>query len=235
MTVRRLTKWDSLQVLQRAGIAVGTVIDIGVQRDTPELRQLFGDVPHILFEPVSEYHDAIREAYAGLDFRLEEAAVSDRNGTLFLKEVRSDADGTVSHVSPADSYEPGLRSVPRRTLDSYIEDVTLAKPYLIKIDVDGHETEIMHGARKALFDASCVIVETTLFHLPERLRLAESAGLVLWDIVDMTYYHGSLYQCDLVFISDRAEGIARPLDPRMRMAFEPFDPDAWYSVHSSAD
>ncbi|WP_187278194.1 FkbM family methyltransferase [Methylobacterium sp. WL7] len=232
---RRLTKWDSIQTLLRAGLNVGTVIDVGVQRDSPDLRQLFSSVPHILFEPVLEYHEDIHRAYAGVNYKLEPVALSDRYGPFLLREVRADADGVVSHVSPAEGHEASLRTVQRKTLDGYVDETSPAKPYLIKIDVDGHETEILKGARRALFDASCVIVETTLHHLPERLRLAEVAGLALWDIVDMTYYDGCLYQCDLVFIPDRADGLIRRLDPRMRIAFEAFDPAVWYSLHASAE
>jgi FkbM family methyltransferase len=231
---RRLTKWDSLSTLIAAGLEIGSVIDVGVQRDSPELRGLFPRIPHLLFEPVADYVPQIRENYAGMTYTLESKAVSDRNGLLYLKEIRSDADGTVSHVVPADYYEPGLRSVERVTLDGYLEDSDLPKPYLVKIDVDGHETQIMSRARKTLRNASCLIVESTLPNMIDRCLLAAHSGMVLWDIVDITYYHGSFYQADLVFVSETCVDLPRSLDPSMRMALEPFDAAAWYAHQASS-
>ncbi|MFC6741817.1 FkbM family methyltransferase [Methylobacterium tardum] len=80
--------------------------------------------------------------------------------------------------------EDALRSAETRSLDSYWHEAWKAGkstdvPYLIKIDVDGHETEILRGAKNALIFTSCQIVETTLPHLPERCALAEKAGMHL--------------------------------------------------------
>ena len=226
---RRLTKWDSLSTLISAGVKIGSVIDVGVQRDSPELRGLFPNIKHVLFEPVEEYILQIHKNYAGMDYTLENKAVSDRNGQLFLREIRSDSDGTVTHVSPADYYEPGLRSVERVTLDDYLQDSILPKPYLVKIDVDGHETQIMSRAKKTLRHASCLIVESTLPNMFDRYLLAAQSGMVLWDIVDITYYHGCFYQADLVFVSETCIDLLREIDPISRMAFEPFDTTAWYA------
>ena len=226
---RRLTKWDSLLTLIDAGVEVGSVIDVGVQRDSPELRGLFPDIPHLLFEPVAEYSQEIHKNYSGLTYTLETKAVSDRNGELFLRDVRSDADGTVSHVSPADYYEPGLRSVERVTLDDYLRASTLPRPYLVKIDVDGHETQIMSRAKDTLRNASCLIVESTLPNMIDRCLIAARSGMVLWDIVDITYYQGSFYQADFVFVSETCIDFPRSIDPTTRMALETFDPAAWYA------
>jgi FkbM family methyltransferase len=231
---RRLTKWDSLTTLIAAGVEIGSVIDVGVQRDSPELRGLFPGLPHLLFEPVSDYVPDIHKNYAGMNYTLETKAVSDRNGQLFLREIRNDADGTVSHVSPADYYEPDLRAVERVTLDGYLRESVLPKPYLVKIDVDGHETQIMSRAKKTLRDAACLIVESTLPNMIDRCLLAAQSGMVLWDIVDITYYHGCFYQADFVFVSETCIDLPRALDPVARMAFEPFDAAAWYAHQASA-
>lgn len=71
---RRQTKGDSIQALLRASSSVGTVIDAGVPRDTPNLRQLFSNFQHTLFEPVVNYCTAIHRVCASLNYKLEPVA-----------------------------------------------------------------------------------------------------------------------------------------------------------------
>lgn len=62
---------------------------------------------------------------------------------------------TVNHVATRD--EPGVIDVEVRTLDDLAEKV----PALIKIDVEGFETEVLRGARKLLSDSTlkAIIIE----------------------------------------------------------------------------
>jgi FkbM family methyltransferase len=229
---RKLTKTHSLKMLARAGLKVSSVFDVGVQRDTRELRETFPDVPHFLFDPVLEYNEGIRRSYEGMDYVIENIAVSDRDGLLWLKEFRTDEDGVLSHVHPALHYEEGLKTVPARSLDNYMRDAHAKNPnlapYLIKIDVDGHETEILRGARNSLKSTSCLIVESTLPHLAERCALAEKAGLVLWDIVDLSYFHENLYQVDLIFIAEQFVPSGASLNPHVLMGLPVIDQSKWY-------
>jgi FkbM family methyltransferase len=236
---RRLTKTCALELLLGAGIKVSSVFDIGVQRDTLELRRAFPTVPHFLFDPIVEYNEDINEAYEGLDYKIENIAVSDRDGVLWLKEFRNDESGVLSHVHPALYYEEGLRTVPARSLDSYMRDAHALNPalapYLIKIDVDGHETEILRGAMNCLKSTSCLIVESTLSHVSERCALAEKAGMILWDIVDLAYFHGNLYQVDLIFISEAYVPSGATLNPHVLMGNPEIDRSQWYQHQGSDD
>ena len=230
--MRTLTKTNALGVLVQAGLHVSSVFDIGVQRDTPELREAFPLIPHILFDPIIEYNSSIHKSYKGLDYRIENVAVSDRDGILWLKEFRNDESGVISHVHPALHYEEGLRTVPARSLDSYMRDAHSTNPnlapYLIKVDVDGHETEILRGATNTLKSTACLIVESTLPHISERCALAEKAGMVLWDIVDLSYFHGILYQVDLIFISEVFIPSNAKINPHFLMGLPDIDRSQWY-------
>jgi FkbM family methyltransferase len=235
--MRRLTKIHAFQLLLKAGIKVSSVFDIGVQRDTLELRQAFPNVPHFLFDPIVEYNDDIRKSYHGMDYTLENIAVSDRDGVFWLKEVQKDESGIISHVAPALVYEDGMRTVPARSLDNYMRDAHAKNPhlapYLIKIDVDGFETEILRGAMNSLKKTSCLIVESTLPHISERCALAEKAGLTLWDIVDLSYFHGNLYQVDLIFISESHVPRGSALNPYVLMGLPDIDRSQWYQHQGS--
>ena len=76
------------------------------------------------------------------------------------------------------------------------------KPYLLKLDVDGHELPILRGAEETLGNTSCVVIESPLCYLSERVSYLESKGFKLWDIVDLCYYCDNLHQVDLIFLSD---------------------------------
>jgi hypothetical protein len=76
-----------LRFLRGVGIPVGTIIDVGAREETLELRQAFPDLRHILFEPASEFHDALRTNYASMDYVLVPAALSDQEGRGYLRKI----------------------------------------------------------------------------------------------------------------------------------------------------
>ena len=95
----------------------------------------------------------------------------------------------------------------------------MGTPYLLKIDVDGHELEILRGAQRSLRDASIVIVEASLANrrcpeLMERLELLLQSGFYLFDIVDPAYYAKLLHQVDLVFVRGDIVESSDQLRPR---------------------
>lgn len=228
MTRRTHTKEDALRTLRRKGLDVGTILDVGVQFDTPELRTQFADVHQVLFEPIAEYHETIRHNYAGLSYEIVQAAVSDKEGEMHFHSIRtSEETGYVSHVRPAEKEWPATRSAQSITLDGFLATRALPGPYLLKIDVDGHETAILEGATNTLYHSACLIVETTMPHLPDRCALAKNAGMCLWDIVDLAYYEGNLYQVDLIFLPYSLIMTNAELDPYASISRQ-LDASQWY-------
>jgi len=199
---RKPTKTDSLKFVRSKGLSVGTIIDVGVQHKTSELIEVFPDLKHILFEPLEEYHRQIEQAYRSIDYELIKAAVSNENGTAILNIGSLVGDTSrITHSSIVENNTSTLsRNVNKVTLDSFLNDKNYAEPYLLKIDVDGHEIPILEGASETLKKVSCVVIEAPLEKLSERLNFLMSKGFVLWDIIDLCYYHGNLSQVDLVFL-----------------------------------
>jgi FkbM family methyltransferase len=154
--VRFPSKRNTLRHLRRAQVPIGTIIDVGVQEATFELRDVFPDVRHILFEPAPEFHDALRTNYAHMDYVLVPAAVSNQDSIGIIKRLAVVGD-EISHAVMVDgsSSEPPKRydgvsiapPEPVRTLrlDNFMMNRNESKPYLLKIDVDGHEMPIMQG------------------------------------------------------------------------------------------
>ncbi|MCI0467960.1 MAG: FkbM family methyltransferase [Beijerinckiaceae bacterium] len=202
MTVRYPAKANTLRFFRAAGLPAGTVIDVGVQEETAELRQAFPDLRHILFEPVAEFHPALHRNYAGMDYVLVPAALSDRDGTEYLHKYAIDG-GKISHSTLVDERSgEAVKTVAAMRLDSFMKGRADPKPYLLKLDVDGLEIEILRGAEGIWDDIGCIIIEANRLNIAERLNFLLSKRFKLFDIVDHCYYHGVFIQVDLVFAAE---------------------------------
>jgi FkbM family methyltransferase len=197
--------------------ACSTVIDVGVQYWTPFLMKALPDSFHHLFEPVDLYYEHIQKAYSekGIEFALHRLALGKADGTAFLYKFANDSSGRVTHAQisdrPDERFENtvDVSSIPTRSLDSMASELNLNKhTYLVKMDVDGIEEEIINGGRGFLSNASLIIIEASLIrrNVISRAQLLESIGFRLWDICGNAYYFGQLSQVDLVFINEEFRG-----------------------------
>jgi hypothetical protein len=111
----------------------------------------------------------------------------------------------VEHLQRASDYELSRR-VPVTTLDRLVERRALQAPYMLKIDVQGGEMDVLRGGLRTLDEAVIVTTEIQIF--PERDSLVELLGFMqaigwgLYDITDLAYYpsDSTLYQCYATFI-----------------------------------
>lgn len=219
------SKFNALATLRNLGVEIGTVLDVGVHEQTPELIAAFGDKRHILFEPVSNFHPMIARNYDGVSCEIVEAGVSNFDGTARLeRHIQESGEITHSQIITSVSRDD-LPELPIVRLDTFMMARTETKPYLVKIDVDGVEQEIIEGCRDILQDVAVIIVETTQRNFIDRINILTGLGFHLFDIVDTVYYYGVFHQADLVMVSPQVmelEGM-RPWETR------PFD---WsQSVH----
>jgi FkbM family methyltransferase len=228
MMVRFPSKTNMLRFLRDAAVPVKTIIDVGANEETIELRQVFPDLRHILFEPAFEFHDALRTNYANIDYILVPAALSDQDGTGHL-EKRAICGGKISHAIMVDGAgEEPFETVPTMRLDSFMNDRNESKPYLLKLDVDGFEMPIMRGSEGVWDDVSCVIVEVTVPSFAERMNFILSKEFRLFDIVDQCYKCDMFWQADLVFIAEKFMQ-----NPNLqRCETEKFSWDHWVQVGS---
>ena len=110
-------------------------------------------------------------------------------------------------------------------LDTIMKEVGEQGPYLLKIDVDGHEIQILNGAIETFKDVLILIVEAAVGTIRMKLVLLESSGFQLLDIADPCYYHGVLSQVDLIFIRSEWASRCRDLLPWQSKTF------AWSAWH----
>lgn len=199
---------DSLRALVRLGVPVNSVLDVGVQGGTKPLMSVFQKVPHYLFEPVDSYFDAIRQAYKGFQYKLVHVALSDSDGQAWQVGISLDNSGTVTHSQISDRPVSGdaeaqvveCKAIRKTKLDTALLELDPPQPWLLKVDVDGHEIQILRGAIEALKKSSIVLVEAPLSTIVGRAEVLQENGFQLIDIVDLSYYYGLLSQVDLVFV-----------------------------------
>jgi FkbM family methyltransferase len=204
--VRGPIKRQAFNVLVRRGIKIGTVVDVGVLHVTRELRAHFPGAFHLLFEPVVEFNAAIARNYNGVRHEIVNVAVSDKTGEtlLWLDRVLDVGALDFSHSHVASEAPDGKvhRTVPMTTLDDFLRDRDLPEPYLLKIDIDGHELAAIAGATETLKKCAVVIVEAQVAELPQRIAAIASQGFILFDLVEPCYYDHALWQCDAVFLRE---------------------------------
>lgn len=204
---RQPTKAHSFKVLKEMGVPVGTVIDVGILTSTYELIQAYGDTPQLLIEPIVEFEKRIRANYdkAGVNYELIKVAASDSDGEIAMrtKSVRENVDITHAQIANKTDAPGQYRTVPVRKLDTIVQERSLQKPYLLKIDVDGAELSILRGAENVLKDCSVICIEVTMATFFERSEFIRRSGFQLFDVVDLCYYDNRLSQVDLIFLSHK--------------------------------
>jgi len=205
MTTRHPIKKHCFEKIKELGIPINAILDVGVLTGTPELMAAFPDKPHLLFEPIAEWYPKIKQAYTAknLTFELFEMAISNKDGSINLETATVRKELAVTHARITSS-EAGsnLRSVVTRRLDTLLPELPYSAPYLLKLDVDGAELDILEGAKGILYQCNIIVIEANIKNLPLRVEAVSKAGFTLFDIVDFCYYDGRLRQVDLVFTNN---------------------------------
>lgn len=204
---RQPTKIQSFQRLKEMGVPVNTVIDVGVLSCTGSLMQEFSDRHHILIEPIEEFAPQIRKIYdkKGVSYDLVIAAMSDHDGEVLMRtqSVRDGAAITHARIVEEKNADATCRKVEAKTLETLVKERGYKPPFLLKVDVDGAELEILKGARSVLDHCNIICIEVGIKNIVQRADYIIRAGFQPFDIVDLCYYDRRLVQADMIFVNDR--------------------------------
>jgi FkbM family methyltransferase len=144
----------------------------------------------IVFEPIPALQSHLKQQYR--DIRVEGVALSDAPGqTLLRMPTGNPSWATIATTNNLELADPvaGLTSieVPVRTLDSYNFD----NVGIVKIDVEGHEEEVLRGATTLLSrDKPNLVVEIEERHNPGSVKRV--SNLLLGLGYDGFYYHAEM-------------------------------------------
>lgn len=193
-----------LRHAQQAGLRPATVIDVGTAFGTFPLYETFPKARHLLVEPMSEWEEnlkAICRQYKG-EYVL--AVAGDKPGRAFLNVYPYMLGSSVLDVGA----EGVRREVPSVRLDDVCRQKGLRGPYVLKIDAEGAELQVLAGASQVLRDTELVILEVSLFEffarcpvLAEIVAAMRQVGFVVYDVVDFHYrpLDGAVAKVDLAF------------------------------------
>lgn len=226
---QRLSKESAISSLLKCSVPISDVVDVGVNTGTFELIKTLGDRKHHLFEPSPEYRTEIERNYSAVNYSLYPIALSNASRTAWLISTSLLKDGKITHTTISDTTVEcdgnsivDCQPIQIQTLDDLGSH--FPNHFLLKVDVDGEDTNVLKGGTNCLKKASVVIVEATYANLIERGTLLENAGFGLTHIVDQAYYGEGLYQVDLVYV--RKDLITE----RLRPDIDDFNPSDWRFV-----
>jgi FkbM family methyltransferase len=191
-----------------------TIVDVGgaFGEVTEFCAQEFPNAKILTFEPLSEYRPALEKiARRNKNIKTFQFAVGSQVGEITFN-VHDDLVGSSLFQEVEGAVVDGKpRTVPMITLDKVIKDESVASPYLIKVDVQGAELEVIKGASDVLKDTEVLILEVSLFAVfksgPQFYDIVlamKERGFICYDIIGNAYrpLDNSLWQVDLVFVKE---------------------------------
>lgn len=219
-------KTQAFRRLNEMGVPVETVIDVGVLSCTGPLMQTYPDKLHVLVEPIEEFAPRIQQIYKdrNIQHELILAAMAAEDGEVVMqtKSVRDGAAITHSRIVDTEGQGRDFRTVKAQTAASLIAEKGYKGPFLLKIDVDGAELDILKGARPILDQCSVICVEVGIKNIVQRADFIVRAGFQPFDLVDLCYYDRRLVQADMIFVNDR---IIKEMD--LEIYRDGFDINKW--------
>ena len=200
---------------KNVGLSPATVIDVGAAYGefTLECHRVFPDANYILVEPLEEYRpflDVVSSSVPKAQYVL--AAASAAPGELVIN-VHPDLVGSSVYLEDESSNVNGVpRMVPVIALDSLVDDWGAIPPFLLKIDVQGAELDVLSGGERLLQNAEYVLLEVCFFgfftggpQFHDVVTFMESREFVAYDICDLQYrpLDNALSQVDISFVKQK--------------------------------
>jgi len=200
---------------KNAGLSPATVIDVGAAYGefTVECHRVFPDANYILVEPLEEYRPFL-EAVSSSVPRAEyvPVAASAASGELVMN-VHPDLVGSSVYLENEDSIVNGVpRVVQAIALDSLIKSRDAIPPFLLKIDVQGAELDVLSGAKEVLQRTDYALLEASFFQFftggpqfYDVVTFMESRGFVAYDMCGFLYrpLDNALSQADIAFVKTK--------------------------------
>lgn len=147
-----------------------TVVDVGASRGqfASWIRDRHPDARIVCFEPLAEAAGRIRAVVDG-PVEVHVAAVGARPGRCTLHvSAAADSSSLLPIGRQAREFqgtaEAAVREVPVTTLDEHL-DADIARPALLKIDVQGYELEVLRGATRVLDSVQEILCECSFVEL----------------------------------------------------------------------
>jgi FkbM family methyltransferase len=205
----------SLVQARRAGFVPATVIDVGAAFGSfsRTCHSIFPEAQYILVEPLREYIPSLKRITQEIPRASYEIAVATAQDQVISINVHHDLVGSSLYreVEEGTDVNGVLREVRSITLDRLIIEQKALPPYLIKIDVQGAELDVLTGGLTVLSGAELVVLEVSMFQFFQQgplfcdvIDYMRSKGFVPYDVLGLQYrpLDRALSQLDIVFVKE---------------------------------
>ena len=214
---RRDTLLGSLLNLKRLGVRPATVIDVGAAYGdfTRVCRSVFTEASYLLIEPLEEYGPGL-EAFARSNpqTHVVRVAAGASEGEASI-HVHSDLVGSsFFHEFEGSDVDGFQRTVRTTSIDAMVSAAGLVGPFLLKVDVQGAERDVISGAMHTLGVADLVLLEVSLLgffdgapQASETVAFMDALGFVPYDLFGLSHrpLDGALAQVDVLFVSKQSQ------------------------------
>ena len=203
----------SLQNLKKKGFNPTHVADVGAYEGnwTKDFLEVFPNALVLMIEAQKSKLNILNEVQknnAGVKYSIN--LLSSENN----KEVEFLENETASHINMNsfknnDTAVITKNIVRTKTLDSVLEENSFEYPAFLKLDVQGHELEVLKGGLKTLNAVQICLLEVSLLNLGDNAPLffeiqqfMDVQGFQMYDICQFMRrpYDKALFQMDVLFI-----------------------------------
>jgi len=198
----------SLQNLKKKNFYPATVVDIGAYEGywTRDLLEVFPSARVLMVEAQKNkapFLEKIKQEHPGTDYAISLLSSADGDDKYFCENE------TASHIRAMPVEDLPGYIIQTRTLDSLLQEKHFALPDLLKLDVQGHEMEVLKGASAALSHTNICLLEVTLLDLGEEypllldmLNFMDAKGFQAYDISQFMRrpFDNTLFQIDMFFV-----------------------------------
>lgn len=205
-----------LRQISEAGFDPATVIDVGAAMGmfTRTCHSVFPKASYLLVEPLEEYLPLLTQVANDIPQTRFELAVATAGGGSTMLNVHPDLLGSsLYHETEEGSDVNGSpRQVHTIRLDQWVKEQGGMSPYLIKIDVQGAELDVLEGGQATLAESEVALLEVSLFHFFQHgpvfhdvLDYMKARGFVPYDFLGPQYrpIDDALSQIDVVFVKEK--------------------------------
>jgi FkbM family methyltransferase len=173
----KLSKRIVLKRIRNLGVAPKTIFDVGVATGTKGLYGVFPDVRYVMVEPLEESRPFLDDLVATYPGSIAVHAAAGRAAGEADFIVDPSLSGSSFLLKPKFGE---IRKVRVVAIDDLVQEHQLEGPFILKLDVQGFELEVLAGAEQTLKSTEAVITEASLWADRKREGMTKLVDLINW-------------------------------------------------------